>query len=136
MQKHFLILFLSLLLAGCLGSASPTNPPTVFPTPTQAQTHIPVVTATTVIPPSATPTVSVLPTPTLSNNELNMKLVTQLGGGVNGVALHENLAFLGQGPRLVALDISDLTHIQAKSQSEVLPGLVENVIIQDETAYV
>jgi hypothetical protein len=135
MRKHFPILFLPLFLAGCLGPATPTPPPTLQP-PTALPTSTTPPTETLRVTPTVTTSpISPSATPTLSNNQFNMKLVSQLGGGITSVALYKSWVFVGQGPRLVALDISDLNHIQAKAQSEVLPGLVKNFIIQDQTAY-
>ncbi len=52
------------------------------------------------------------------------------------MALVGDLIFAGQGPRLVVLDISNPTGPRKISESDVLPGLVDNVIVRNGTAYI
>ena len=52
------------------------------------------------------------------------------------MALVGDLIFAGQGPRLVVLDISNPAVPRKISESDVLPGLVDNVIVRNGTAYI
>ncbi len=52
------------------------------------------------------------------------------------MALAGELLFAGQGPRLIALDVSDPADPRQAGESDALPGLVENVIVRDGIAYI
>jgi len=52
------------------------------------------------------------------------------------VAVRGDYAYLGQGPRLVTLDISNPTTIEFISRSDLLPGVVQDVEIERNYAYV
>lgn len=52
------------------------------------------------------------------------------------MALVGDHIFAGQGPRLVVLDVSNPTGPHKVSESDVLPGLVDNVIVRNGTAYI
>jgi hypothetical protein len=104
----------------------------------------------TAVPPTATEQVTAVPsTPwvvTVSpdqtaerlpvKTEMNFTVVAQLGGRVNAVALDGNIAYVGIGPRLVTVDISDPTTPRFLGQSDMLPELVNAVVAQDGIAYV
>jgi hypothetical protein len=62
-------------------------------------------------------------------------LVGQLGGSSLDVAVAGDLAVLGQGPRVVTLDITNPENPALLGESEVLSGLVMGVEIIGEYAY-
>jgi hypothetical protein len=62
-------------------------------------------------------------------------LIGQLGGSTQAVFVEDDLAFLGQGPRVVALDISHPDAPKWLGESEVLPGLVTGLEVIDRYAY-
>jgi hypothetical protein len=63
-------------------------------------------------------------------------LEAQLGGALTTIALIGETIFAGLGPRLVAMDISDPLQPRLVGQSEVLPGIVDNVLVYEEIAYI
>ncbi len=52
------------------------------------------------------------------------ELVGQLGGSAMAVYVKDDLAVMGQGPRVVTLDISKPESVVLLGESDVLPGLV------------
>ena len=62
-------------------------------------------------------------------------LVGQLGGSAVAVAVNNDLAVLGQGPRVVTLDVSDPSSPKLLGESQVLSGLVMGLQIVDRYAY-
>ena len=66
----------------------------------------------------------------------SLELVGQFGGSAAAVAVSGNFAYLGQGPRLVVLDISDTANPLFMNQSEILPGIVLGVEVEDGYVYV
>jgi hypothetical protein len=59
----------------------------------------------------------------------NVELVSQIGGRINAVAGEGAYAYVGSGPRLVILNISDPTHPTVVGQTAVLPGVVQAVVV-------
>jgi len=101
-------------------SPSPTTPPLVFTTALAS--------ATAAVAP--TPAATSIPQ---SGSTLMIQRVTQLGGGINGITIVGDVAYVGMGPRLAAIDISQHEHPQLIRQSEPLPGLV-NLLLQISSA--
>lgn len=66
----------------------------------------------------------------------NVELLGQTGGASNAVAVQGHYAYLGVGPRLVVLDVSDPAHPAFIGQTDPLPGVVSDVAISGTTAYV
>ena len=60
----------------------------------------------------------------------------QLGGTMRAMAVQGSRAYVGAGPRLVVLDISDPAHPTVSGQSAVLPEIVEHVTVSGTLAYV
>lgn len=54
--------------------------------------------------------------------------VAQLGGSIYGITVVSDVAYVGMGPRLAAIDISQHEKPQLLRQSEPLPGLVTQVL--------
>ena len=73
-------------------------------------------------------------TPISVSNKVGVELVAQVGGAINSFAVSGDYILAGQGPRLVVLDASDLANLTPISQSEVLPGIVSNIMLRGETA--
>ena len=59
----------------------------------------------------------------------NVRLVSQIGGPINAVAAQGNYAYIGIGPRLIILDVSDPALPAFVGQSAVLPGIVESIAL-------
>lgn len=113
----------------------PTSDATAQPTavsPTLAPTQEP-----TAEQPTAEPTTAFVPTEeaSLPEDPGELELVNQIGGLVRTVTVANNIAFVGVGPRLVAIDVSDPAQPQWLSQSAILPGLVKKIIVADKIAY-
>ena len=64
-----------------------------------------------------------------------LELVGQIGGSAKAVAVAGSRAYVGLGPRLVALDISDADAPVVLGQSAVLPDVVESVVVSGTLAY-
>lgn len=133
-----LIVVLSGLLAACTAAtlatpktlpdtpainATTTQSPSLTSTPLPSQTFFPAPSQT--FTPTAKPTQTSAPTSIISP-EANLVLdrVAQLGGSINGITVVGDVAYVGMGPRVAAIDISDHQHPQLISQSQPLSGLV------------
>lgn len=134
------LLVLTLWLVGCSNTmitatttSEATHTPAIFSTVLDT-TEAPDRSTTAPISP-VTPTVP-LPTPTNIPDELHLDLVAQTGGGFRSVTLRQETAFIGQGPRLIVVDVSNPSNPRKLGESNLLPGLVNSVIVQDDTAYV
>ena len=66
----------------------------------------------------------------------NMELVGQIGGATYAVAVQGDYAYIGMGPHLVILNISDPAHPAVVGQTGVLPGVVHSVAVSGSYAYV
>ena len=62
-------------------------------------------------------------------------LVGQLGGSTVSVTARENRVYIGQGPRVVTLDVSDTHNPIVLAESPVLPGLVMGLALDGDTLY-
>lgn len=65
-----------------------------------------------------------------------LQWVGQYGGAAQAVALAGNYAYVGIGPHLVILDVSIPSQPVAVGQTAVLPGVVEDVALVEDHAYV
>ncbi|MFZ1596397.1 MAG: hypothetical protein WAW26_11110, partial [Anaerolineae bacterium] len=102
-------------------AATPVDRAVVASTPGAAQVFLPHV------PRQATPT----PTPTSW-----IELVGQIGGVIMAVDVQGSYAYVGVGPRLVILNVSDPAHPVLVGQSPALPALVQGVSVVGSLAYV
>ncbi len=75
-------------------------------------------------------------TPTPSARKIDLEPVNQAGGQSFAVAVEGNTAYVGVGPRLVTLDISNPNAPRAVGQSDVLPGVVQDIAISNNRAYI
>ena len=62
--------------------------------------------------------------------------IDQYGGSTNVVAIQAGYAYLGQGPRMAVLDVSNPAAPTWVGESELLPGLVMGVAVEGDYAYV
>lgn len=85
--------------------------------------------AATEIPPAAGN-----PTPGLEGQK-TFSLLGQIGGSSAAVAVDGQFAYLGQGPRMVVLDVSDPAKPGLVGESEILPGLVQGIQVNGNYAY-
>lgn len=131
-KKAVVLLLLPGLLSGC-AITTPITPPTAtstsivsaFPTQTPSNTFT--------LSPSETPAQSCASTPestiaALPASEFNLDRFAQLGGSINGITISGDLAYIGMGPRVAAIDISHHEHLRLMGQSEPLPGLVTQLL--------
>ncbi|MFU8773659.1 MAG: hypothetical protein ACNA8H_14730, partial [Anaerolineales bacterium] len=73
--------------------------------------------------PQPTPTTDVHPV-----EPVEWQLVAQAGGSPTAFTLDESLAYLGLGPRLVVVDVSNPNNPRQIAQSGVLPGLAADLV--------
>jgi hypothetical protein len=117
---------------------SPTRQQAAAPTPEMALTPSPSPDTPQPATPTATPAPQTTPSPfsPAITGELTFALANQRGGAMKSVAVADQIAYVGVGLRLAAVDVSDpaLPHFMGQSQS--LPGVVEAVLVRDGRAYV
>ena len=130
-----------LLLVAC---RSPVTEPESVASPTpEPETATPIPTSTR--PPAATLTTPTVPTtpgpaslpalPAVLEPAL-AAVVSQFGGYTGAVATRGKYVYLGVGPRLVILDVSQSAHPAVIGQSEVLPAVLQAIIATGTHAYV
>ena len=68
--------------------------------------------------------------------DIPVTLVGQWGGASYAVAVSGNRAYLGMGPRLVILDVSNPAGPTVLGTSEVMPDIVQGIAISGNYAYV
>ncbi|MBK9095446.1 MAG: hypothetical protein IPM84_22360 [Anaerolineae bacterium] len=83
------------------------------------------------VPHQPTPT----PTPTSTPTPL-IELVGQIGGFIRAVEAQGGYAYVGVGPRLLILNVSNPSHPVLVGQSPVLPTFVKSVSVVGDFAYV
>jgi len=66
----------------------------------------------------------------------NVELVSQIGGITNAVAVQGDYAYIGVGPRLVILDVSDPAHPTVVGRTAPLPGIVRSIYATGGYVYV
>jgi len=73
----------------------------------------------------------------------NVRLVGQIGGEAHTVAIQDNYAYIGLGPRLIILDVSDSADPEIVGRSDVLPvgeeqrpNYVSDVAVVGDYAYI
>jgi len=118
----------------------PTNAPIPTSTPTRINTPPTQTSAPTVVPPTPIPpTFTPLPTPTrpitLPGPINPSQIIYQAGGQMKAVEVADNIAYVGVGPRLYTLDVSDPANIQVLGASGMLPGIIESLIYDDGVVY-
>lgn len=72
----------------------------------------------------------------LSADSYNLETVGQVGGATYGLFVQGSYAYIGLGPRLVTLDISDPSSPTLVGQTSPLPDFVRGVYVSGDYAYV
>ncbi len=140
-RRSILVLIATLILFACAPASTPTATP---PVPSQQGTQEPEGTALPPEQPTSAETpistivgtiAAVTPEPSEEGRPFN--LLGQIGGSAYAVAVEGNIAYLGQGPRLITLDVSQPSAPRLMGMSEVLrSGPVRGVHVADGYAYV
>ncbi len=86
--------------------------------------------------PEGQPPIPGMDLPAEPGMETNFEFLGQIGGSAYAVTVAGDNAYLGQGPRLVILDVSIPSTLKVIGQSEVLPGIVLGVQLAGNYAYV
>lgn len=71
-----------------------------------------------------------------AHNSLTLELVSQTRGSTCAVHVVCSYAYIGEGPRLVILDISDPSNPTELGRTDVLPGVVRSVHLVGDYAYI
>ncbi len=134
MKQHpfFTNVFVVLALFFLAACASPISISTLSPAPTDAP-HLSATPVDQEQPVSSGP-LPVLPLPV--REEVTFTITGKVGGTLTAVAMDGNIVYLGVGPRLLTVDITDPAAPRALWQSEVLSGIVGAIAIQSGLAYV
>jgi len=66
----------------------------------------------------------------------SVELVTQVGGSTYAVAVQGNYAYIGVGPRLVILDVSNPAHPTIAGQTGILSNIVRGLAVAGNYVYV
>jgi len=92
----------------------------------------------TEIPTEPTPLATLAPTlqPTQPGFDNALTLLGQYGGSSFAVAVRGDYAYLGQGPRLVTLNISNPGAIEFISRSDLMPGVVQDVEVEGKYVFI
>jgi hypothetical protein len=89
--------------------------------------------------PVPTPTFTPAPTATrpqpLPGSVLPSPIIYQTGGQISAVAAAGNLAYVGVGPRLYILDVTDPANPQVVGVSGMLPGVIEDLVVGEGVVY-
>jgi len=126
MKKTFfsLVMVAMLALSACAPAVTAS-----LPSPTEAATNTPSTPEPTVSSVSASPEPS-------SQDELTFKVVKQMGGTFDAVAVDGSIVYLGIGARFATVDISDPASPRLLWQSEVLADRPAAIAVRSGMAYV
>jgi hypothetical protein len=116
------VLILFMLISACA-----SQPPAISDTPavTVQSPLTPVPSLTPAYTPSVTVEPAVEPTPlATAAPEDRMKSVSQLGGSFRGIVAHGDTAFVGMGPRLAAINVSNPASPQLIAAGPSFQGMV------------
>lgn len=69
-------------------------------------------------------------------SSVSFKLIGQVGGPTQAVAVKDNYAYVGIGMRVVILDVSNTSSIQQIGETPVFDGFVTGVVLIEDTAYI
>jgi len=77
------------------------------------------------------------PMPTAAQgSESGWRMVGQVGGATQAIAVQGDYAYVGVGLRLVVLDVSDPAELREVGASQPFPHFVEDVVVRGTLAYV
>ena len=83
-----------------------------------------------------TPIQSIItPTPDSLDQE-PFNLVNQIGGISKALVVEGAYAYLGVGPRLMVIDLADISGPQISGQSEILSGVVQRIVVRESYTFV
>jgi hypothetical protein len=68
--------------------------------------------------------------------ELAFEVVNQIGGRITAVQVSDDYAYVGIGPRLVVLDVSNASQPEIIGQSDILPGVVQDIAFAGNHVFV
>ncbi len=71
-----------------------------------------------------------------TTNPQMLELLGQHGGSSGAITVDGGIAYIGQGPRVVVVDISAADAPRVIGETKVLPGLVEGINLVDKTIFV
>lgn len=145
--RKLILFFLLAWLAACQSTpqAIPMTPLPSMPTAPPATTAPSTATipSTATVPPTETPEPAPSASPTSAPTsepteavELELGLAGQVGGESYAVVIDGDRAYLGVGPRLVILDVSNSSAPVRVAESPVLPGIVRGIVVAGGFAYV
>ncbi len=86
--------------------------------------------------PVETPVGAITPVISTPQETGGFTLLGQIGGSAYAAAVEGNIVYMGQGPRLITLDVAKPSVPQLLGISQVLPGVVLGVQVADGYAYV
>lgn len=66
----------------------------------------------------------------------SMRVISQVGGSTFGVAVQDGILYMGAGPRLLTVDVSEPSHPVVLDESEMLPSITRDVAVSEHYAYV
>lgn len=66
----------------------------------------------------------------------NVEFISQIGGSISAIDVRENYAYIGLGPRLIALDISNPANPVVAGQTDVFNGSIQDIATEENYAYV
>jgi beta-galactosidase len=87
-------------------------------------------------PPAWSPGVPLAASSPTDTAVVRLEEVGQLGGETTAVTVADGRAYVGVGPRLVVLDVSDPLHPARTGESAALPGSIDDIAVSVEHAYV
>ncbi|NJD59813.1 MAG: hypothetical protein C3F13_18375 [Anaerolineales bacterium] len=132
------VITLGFLLAACtptttVGIPASSTPGAASATAPRASTQP--YTQTPISPSTQTSSPSPMETPApIPEISFNLTRFAQLGGSIKGISIAGDVAYVGMGPRLAEIDISQPEQPILMRQSEALPGLVTQVLqISEDT---
>ena len=70
-----------------------------------------------------------------SHRRVKLERVAQIGGGVSEVTVRGETAYVGLGSRLAVLDISELLTVTLLGQSDSLPRIIQEIVLDGDLAY-
>lgn len=128
-------IILTFVLTVAISACVPvTARPTATDTPAVTLTGTPAM-----LPTSAPPTVSPsLPWPTATPfaNEVTFEIIGQIGGSASAIAVKDKVAYLGVGPQVLILDVSNPAAPRQIGQSRAFPGFVGDIAITGDLVYI
>lgn len=123
-------------LTGCDVLQVPSTP-TIAPTPISTPVHEVIQPTVETSPTIFAPLPTVMPLEQDELKHIGFDVIAQIGGTTRAVALANNTqAYIGIGPRLFLVDVSDQQEPHIIGRSDLLPGLVQAVVVRGQDVFV